>query len=377
MNQVTGAEPDFPVLNISNRRRRSPLFDRVRLSGARAWSVYNRTVIGQWFGSLEEDYTHLKRAVQIWDVGGQRIVEVRGSDATRLIQMTTPRDLAPMADDRCYYIPMVDAQGRMINDPILVKVEENRFWICMADGDMLMYLKGLAGGLGLDVDLHEPDVWTLAIQGPKSEDLAAAVFGPEVRGIKFFRHIRVNVGGKQMILARAGWSKQGGFELHVEGSEHAGPIWDKLMDTGQAFEVRAGCPNLIERIEGGLLSFGNDMSQEHTPFEAGLDRFCTMDRVTGCIAQDVLAAQRNPVRQIRPVEIKGIRVPLVQKLWQVTDPSGASAGTVSSAAWSPSYRTNVAIGMISRDHWDAGTELQVETPDGMRKLIVRDRFWGR
>lgn len=377
MAQTNSGTPDLPVLNISNRLRRSPFFDRVRRSGARAWSVYNRTVIGQWFGSLEEDYAHLKRAVQIWDVGGQRIVEVTGPDATRLIQMTTPRDLGPMQDDQCYYMPMVDPEGRMINDPLLVKVSEGRFWICQADGDMLMYLKGLAGGLGLDVTLCEPDVWTLAIQGPRAEDLAARVFGEAVRDIRFFRHTRVDVCGRPMILGRAGWSKQGGFELHVEGRAFAGPIWDKLMAAGRDLDVRAGCPNLIERIEGGLLSYGNDMTQDHTPFEAGLGRFCTMDRATGCLAQDALAAHIEPIRQIRPIEIAGDRVPLVEALWPVTDSAGRSVGTVSSAAWSPDFQTNVGIGMVDREHWDPGNTLSVMTPAGRRDVIVRETFWGR
>ena len=377
LDELADAAPELPVLNMSNRLRRSPLFDRVKGAGAKAWSVYNRTVIGQWFASLEEDYAHLKRAVQVWDVGGQRIVEVSGPDATRLIQMTTPRDLAPMQDDQCYYIPMVDADGRMINDPLLVKVSDGRFWICQADGDMLMFLKGLAGGLGLDVTLHEPDVWTLAIQGPLADWLAERVFGKAVWDIRFFRHARVDVLGQPMILARAGWSKQGGYELHIEGSENAGPIWDRLMEAGDDLGVRAGCPNLIERIEGGLLSFGNDMSPEHTPFEAGLARFCDMDHRTGCIAWDALKAQEAPLRQIRPVEIAGAPVSLVQQLWDVTTRDGAAAGKVSSAAWSPDFGTNVAVGMIDRAHWDAGTQLVAHTPDGTRDLVVKDQFWGR
>ena len=377
LDEQADTDPNPPILNISNRLRRSPLFERVRNAGARAWSVYNRTVIGQWFASLEEDYAHLKRAVQVWDVGGQRIVEISSPDATRLLQMTTPRDLAPMCDDQCYYMPMVDATGRMLNDPLLVKVADRQYWLCQADGDMLMFLKGLSGGLGLDVTLSEPDVWTLAIQGPRAEDLAETVFGPAVRQLRFFRHMRVDVGGRDMILARAGWSKQGGFELHVEGSAHAGPIWDRLMEAGRDLDVRAGCPNLIERVEGGLLSYGNDMTPDHTPFEAGLGRFCDMDHRTECLAWDALAAQQEPERQIRPVEIMGPRIPLVHELWPVTDATGAFAGKVSSAAWSPEFQTNVAIAMIERAFWAPGTELSVETPEGARKLIVCEKFWGR
>ena len=180
-----GSEPTgkdhYVRLNPSNRLRRSPLFDRVRAEGAKAYSVYNRTLISQWFGTLEEDYAHLKSAVQVWDVGGERVVEISGPDAQRLIQMTTPRDLSRLGPDRCAYVPMVDPQGRLLNDPVLTRLGPDRFWLALADSDMFLYLKGLAAGAGLDVTIFEPDVWIIAIQGPKSYDLAAKVWGDSVR----------------------------------------------------------------------------------------------------------------------------------------------------------------------------------------------------
>ena len=365
------------LLNASNRLRRSPLFDRVRAEGAKAYSVYNRTLIGQWFGTMEEDYAHLKSSVQVWDVGGERVVEVSGPDAQRLVQMTTPRDLARLADDQCAYIPMVDAQGGMLNDPVLTRLAADRYWLALADSDMLLYLKGLAAGLKLDARIFEPDVWIVAVQGPKADAVIAQVFGEDAVAARFFRYTRVPVGGVPMVLARSGWSVQGGFELYVEGSEHAVPIWERLMEAGRPMGGRGGCPNLIERIEGGLLSYGNDMTVEHTPFEAGLGRYCEIGRDTGCLAHAALIAKQEPVRQIRPVEIAGEKVPVVAQLWPLVTPDGAAAGKVSSAAWSPEQGTNVAIAMVDRAQWAPGTRLVVEAPDGRRDAEVKDRFWGR
>ena len=365
------------ILNASNRLRRSPLFDRVRAEGAKAYSVYNRTLIGQWFGTLEEDYAHLKSAVQVWDVGGERVVEISGPDARRLIQMTTPRDLGRLAGARCAYMPMVDPEGRLLNDPVLTRLGDDRYWLALADNDMFLYLKGLAAGTALDVRIHEPDVWIIAIQGPHADDLAARIWGETVRDIGFFGYRRVDVAGQPMVLARSGWSRQGGFELHVEGSAYAVPIWEKMMEAGRAFDVRAGCPNLIERIEAGLLSYGNDITVEHTPFEAGLARFCHLDDATGCLARETLLGLRDPARQIRPVEISGPKVPPVAQLWPVRAPSGSPAGKVSSAHWSPDQQTNVAIAMIERAFWEPGTALIVDTPEGPRDLVVAEKFWGR
>ena len=365
------------ILNASNRLRRSPTFDRVREAGAKAYSVYNKTLIGQWFGTMEEDYAHLKSAVQVWDVGGERVIEIAGPDAKRLIQMTTPRDLSALAPDQCAYIPMVDPEGRVLNDPVLTPLGPDRYWLALADSDMGLYLKGLNAGLGLNAQIFEPDVWILAIQGPKADALAARVFGEAVTATRFFRYTRVDVGGSAMVLARSGWSVQGGFELYVEGSAHGAAIWDQLMEAGRPLDVRAGCPNLIERIEGGLLSYGNDMSVEHTPFEAGLGRYCTIDRDIGCLGHAALVRAREPRRQIRPLEIDGPKVPVVAALWDLETPEGAPAGKVSSAAWSPDQGTNVAIAMVERAHWAPETKLIAQTPDGPRPAQVCARFWGR
>ena len=363
-------------LNPSKRLGRSPLFEKVRDQGAKAWSVYNGRLIGQWFGTLEEDYAHLKSAVQVWDVGGERIVEVSGQDARRLIQLTTPRDLSGLADDQCAYMPMVDAQGGMINDPVLTRLAPDRYWLALADSDMELYLKGLCAGAGLDARITAPDVWLIAMQGPRADDLAASLWGDAVRDIGFFRYGRVDVAGQPMVLARSGWSRQGGFELHVEGAAHCVPIWEQMMEAGRPFDVRAGCPNLIERIEAGLLSYGNDMGPEHTPYEAGLGRFCA-DHDPGCLAYPALAGQRDPVRQIRPVEIAGPKVPPVATEWPLRTPGGTPAGQVTSAAFSPERQTNVAIAMVDRAHWAPGTALVVDTTDGPRDAVVKERFWGR
>ena len=372
------APPSTPlVLNPSSRLRRSPLFDRLRAEGAKAWSVYNRTLIGQWYRSMEEDYAHLKSAVQVWDVGGERIVEVAGPDAARLIQMTTPRNIYRLADDQCAYLPVVDRHGGLLNDPVLTRLASDRYWLALADGDLGLYLNGLGAGAGLDVAISEPDVWILAIQGPEANTLVERVFGSEPLALQFFRHCRVVFEGRPMVIARTGWSGQGGFELHVEGSRHLVPIWETLMTHGRDLDVRAGCPNLIERIEAGLLSYGNDMGPQHTPFEAGLERFCHLDEEIGCLARDALMAKRRPDRQIRPVEIDGSPVPAVAAPWVLTGPQGVHVGRVTSAAWSPTHKTNVAIAMVDRKHWDAGTGLIVHLPDERRNAIVGKKFWGR
>ncbi|QUJ77700.1 dimethylsulfoniopropionate demethylase [Sulfitobacter albidus] len=364
------------LISPSRRLRRTPFSDGVEAAGVKAYTVYNRMLLPTVFRSVEEDYAHLKSAVQLWDVAVERQVELRGPDAARLMQMLTPRDLRGMLPGRCFYLPIVDETGGMLNDPVGLKLTEDRWWISIADSDLMLWVKGLANGYRLDVLIDEPDVSPLAVQGPKSDDLLARVFGDAVRDIRFFRFGMFEFQGRYLNIARSGYSKQGGFEIYVEGSDIAMPLWNALMEAGRDLDVHAGCPNGIERVEGGLLSYGNDMTDDNTPHECGLGRFCDTQTAIGCIGRDALlrVAKEGPVQQIRAIEIDGPKVPGCDRAWPITA-KGKRVGQVTSAAWSPDHDTNVAIGMVRMTHWDEGTNVTVETHEGPREATVHENFW--
>ncbi|MEW2916860.1 dimethylsulfoniopropionate demethylase [Ruegeria sp. ANG10] len=366
----------MPQISLSRRLRRTPFSDGVEAAGVKAFTVYNRMLLPTVFESVEADYRHLKAHVQVWDVSCERQVELRGPDAGRLMQMLTPRDLRGMLPGQCYYVPIVDETGGMLNDPVAVKLSDDRWWISIADSDLLFWVKGVANGYRLDVLVDEPDVSPLAVQGPKADDLMARVFGDRVRDIRFFKFDMFEFEGRDLAVARSGYSKQGGFEIYVEGTEIGMPLWNALFAAGEDLQARAGCPNLIERIEGGLLSYGNDMTDDNTPHECGLGKFCNTHTAIGCIGRDALlrVAKEGPVQQIRPIAIEGDAVPPCDRPWSVFS-GGRRVGQVTSAAWSPDFGTNVSIGMLRLSHWDAGTVIEVETPDGMRRATVQERFW--
>lgn len=359
----------------SRRVRRTPFTQGVEAAGVKGYTVYNHMLLPTVFRSVVEDYHHLKSAVQIWDVSCERQVELRGPDAGRLMQMMTPRDLRGMLPGMCYYVPTVDETGGMLNDPVALKLAEDRYWVSIADSDLLHWAKGLAYALHLDVIVDEPDVSPLGIQGPLADDLAARVFGDGVRDLRFFRYSYFDFEGHSVLVARSGYSKQGGFEVYVEGTPLGMPLWNALMEAGRDLDVHAGCPNLIERVEGGLLSYGNDMTRDNTPHECGLGRFCSTQTAIGCVGRDALlrVAKEGPVKQIRPITIDG-DLPPCDRLWKVTAKDKV-IGQVTSAAYSPDFKTNVAIGMVRMTHWDEGTEIQVETHDGPRRALVRENFW--
>ncbi len=198
-----------------------------------------------------------------------------------------------------------------------------------------------------------------------------SVFGEGVREIRLFRFETMTFSGHSLVVARSGWSKQSGFEIYVDDPALGVELWDALWEAGQPLEVRAGCPNLIERIEGGLLSYGNDMTRDNNPLECGLDRFCSLDSPIEFIGRDALreVARRGIRRLIRGVRIVGEPVPNCIGPWPVRA-GGTQIGTVTSAANSPGLGCGVGIAMLDLGHWGPGEQVVVETPDGTRPATV-------
>ncbi len=365
----------MPELVLSPRIRPTPFTLGVEAAAPLAYTVYNHMRLASVFATLESDCAHLKEHVQVWDVAVQRQVEIAGPDASRLVQWMTPRDISGIGVGACAYLPVCDDSGGMLNDPVALRLAGNLWWLSLADSDILLYAKGLAIGAGLDVSVREPDVSPLAVQGPKAEDLVARVFGGAVRDIRFFRFATCPFDGGEHIVARSGWSKQGGFEIYVDGHGDGMPIFDALMEAGEDLNVRVGCPNGIERVESSLLSYGSDVTREHTPYQAGLGSYCHPERVA-CIGRAALLkeAAEGPARQVRCVSIDGDPVPPLTEFWPVTR-GGERVGRISSVAWSPEFGTNVAIGMIDRGHWNGGVRVEIHAPDGTRTAVIRESFY--
>ncbi len=367
-------------LSVSHRTRRTPFSDRVEQEGVKAYTVYNHMLLPTVFRSLEEDYWHLKRHVQVWDVGCERQVEIAGPDAARLVRMMTPRDLGKATIGQCLYAPLVDEAGGLINDPVLLKLAEDRFWLSIADSDVLLWAKGLALGARLDVTVTEPEVWPLAVQGPKAETLMARLFGETVREIGFFRFRHLSFQNHPMVVARSGWSKQGGFEIYLDRAELGEPLWDALMEAGRDLEVAPGCPNAIERIEGGLLSYGNDMTRANNPLECGLEKYCHLDRPDEFIGKAALRriAEAGIRQRICGLRIATSTLPPCYGDWPVLA-GDRVIGMVSSAAVSPAIvplaaglgaGQGLAFAMLARGYWDPGLGVQVRTPAGLLPATV-------
>ncbi len=353
-------------LAVSRRLRSTPFTKRIEALGVSDYSIVNHTILPKGFTrSVEEDYWHLREHVQLWDVSCQRQVEIRGHDAARLVQMMTPRDLRTAVAGQCLYTPLIDNNAGLLNDPVLLKLSEDHYWLSIADSDVLLWAKGLALGFGLNVSVREPDVSPLAVQGPKADALMERVFGPQVHEIKFFRFRKLNFQDRSLMVARSGYSKQGGYEIYLDDSSLGLQLWDTLWEAGQGLEVAPGSPNLIERVEGGLLSYGNEFTNANNPLECDFNKYCSFDDDLDYIGKGALCAikEAGAAQIIRGIKFDCNKCPPCASTWPLLV-ENVNAGEISTAVWSPRLSCNVALGMLKRGYWDDGQSVVVECGDG-------------
>ena len=350
----------FPIVK-SRRLRSTPYTDRIEAHGVSSYTVYNHMLLPASFKSLESDYHHLKEFVQVWDVAAERQVEITGKDSAKLVQLMTCRDLSKSKVGKCYYSPLVDQEGFLVNDPIINKLAEDRWWISIADSDVIFFAKGIASGNKFEVEIKEPNVNILAVQGPLAENLMAKLFGEEIRDLKFFNFKYFNYKEHKYFIARSGWSKQGGFEVYVEDDIAGQDLYDYLFEFGKEFNIRPGCPNLIERIESALLSYGNDFDNRDNPFEANFDKFINLDSDINFLGKEKLKKiqQDGITRKLMGVKIDSNKIDMYCEKTLFDDKNNI-VGYVRSATYSPTFKKVIGIAMINKPYWNSKDQFKID-----------------
>ncbi len=336
---------------IKSRRIRSTSFsDRIEKQGVKAYTVYNHMLLPTFFSSLEEEYYHLKEHVQLWDVSVQREIEITGEDSSKLIQLMTCRDLSNAKVGVCYYAPIIDLYGGVLNDPLIYKLEERRWRVCIADSDLLLFAKGISESKNLKVRIFEAKIDVLAVQGPKSLKLMEKVFGNEISNLKFFRFDFFEFNKIKYLISKSGYSKQGGFEIHIENSKEGLKLYDYFFEIGNEFNLKPGAPNLIERIEGGLLSYGNDIDIGDNPYECGFDKYVHLESDIVFLGKENLKKIKKEgiKKKLMGVKIEGTSINVTHGI-PILDSDNNEIGELRSAAFSPKFKKIVGIAMIKKD----------------------------
>ena len=352
--------------------RKSPYFDATVRWGATGFSVYNHMYIPRDFGNPEENFWNLVNHAILCDVAVERQVEITGPDAAQFVQLLTPRDLSKCAVGQCKYVLLTNAQGGILNDPILLRLAENHFWISLADSDVLFWAQGLAVHSGLDVHICEPDVSPLQLQGPKSGEVMQALFGDSILDLKYYWLREYDLDGIPLIVSRTGWSSELGYELYLRDARYGDELWEKIMAAGAPFGLKPGHTSSIRRIEGGMLSYHADMDINNNPYELGLDRLIDLDGDFDFIGKSALQKIRTTgvTRQHIGLIINGpaIRGPNT-RFWTL-EKSGKTVGVVTSAVYSPRLEQNIALAMVDADVAALDTELLVNMSDGQTSATV-------
>ena len=355
--------------------RKSPYFDATVRWGAQGFSVYNHMYIPRDFGDPEQNFWNLVNDAILCDVAVERQVEITGPDAARFVQLLTPRDLSKMAVGQCKYILITNAQGGILNDPILLRLAENHFWISLADSDILLWAQGVAVHSGLDVTITEPDVSPLQLQGPKSGLIMQDLFGPDIADLRYYWLREMDLDGISLIVSRTGWSSELGYEIYLRDSAHGNALWERIMAAGLPHGLKPGHTSSIRRIEGGMLSYHADADINTNPYELGLGRLVNLDIEADFIGKAALAQihAEGPKRQ--QIGLVLDCAPLLgpnTRFWPITQ-NGAQVGKVTSAVYSPRLQKNIALAMVDTAAAVLGAQVEVTTGSGVVGAQVVER----
>ncbi|MBT5836441.1 MAG: glycine cleavage system protein T [Hellea sp.] len=342
--------------------RKSPYFDSTLKWGAQGFSVYNHMYIPRDFGDPEQNFWNLVNDAIICDVAVERQVEITGPDAAKFMQKLTPRDLSKMKVGQCKYIFIVNNDGGLLNDPILLRLGENHFWISLADSDILLWAQGVAINSSLDVKITEPDVSPLQLQGPKSGLIMQKLFGEDILNLRYYWLRELELDSIPLVVSRTGWSSELGYEIYLRDSKYGSDLWEKIMSAGVQYGLKPGHTSTIRRVEGAMLSYHADADINTNPFELGLERLINLNTENNFIGKKALVdIQEKGVQRIQVgliLNCERLKGPNTS-FWPVTK-GNTHIGKVTSAVYSPRLDQNIALAIVSIEYSEIGTELTVE-----------------
>ena len=356
--------------------RKSPYFEATKRHGCRSWGLYNHMLLPTLYDDPIAEYQALIDDVTVWDVSVERCVEIVGPDAFELTNLLTCRDLTKVEVLQARYVLMTTAWGGIVNDPVLLRLAEDRFWLALADSDALLYAAGVAAGRGMDVRIFEADVAPMQIQGPRAKDLIRDLLGDPVADLRYYFCTEAELDGIPLVVSRTGWTGEVGYELYLCDTARGDDLFDRVMEAGRPYGARVIAPSEARRIEAGIFNYGSDMRVTDTPLHiSGLERFVELDQEKDFLGRAALERLRDTGvdRKLVGIEIGG--APMIDEgalndFWPVHVPGDAAIGRVTAGAWSPRLEKNVGYAWVPASHMGDGTELEVATPAGMRPATV-------
>tara|TARA_B100000941_G_scaffold61798_1_gene40806 strand:+ start:6550 stop:7686 length:1137 start_codon:yes stop_codon:yes gene_type:complete len=356
------------------RIRKSPFFEETIKYGATNFTTYNRMTMPVGYTTPEQEYQSLINDVTLWDVAAERQIEIIGEDAAKFVQYMTPRNLSTFKDGFCRYAFMTDENGGIINDPLILKFSENKFWLSIADSDAILWCKGVALSGKFNVRISEPEACPLSLQGPRSKELIrkATNDDPAIMGLKYYQFIETNLFGLDIIIARSGWSNQFGYEIYITKEVDGPALWNALMEAGKEFKIVPSCPNQIDRIEAGMISHQGDTSLAENPLELNLPKFYDLDQEAEFVGKEALLKIREEgiKKQFTGFKISGKKIGYNMARISLLDKNDEKIGFVTSCIYSPNFGCNIALGFIEINLINSEEIYQIDHDGEKREVEV-------
>lgn len=348
--------------------RRSPFFEATLRHGCKAYDIYNHMYLPAYYDDPITEYWALLNGVTLWDVGVERVVEISGPDGFELANLLTCRDLTKCAVGQGKYALIVAPDGGIVNDPVLLRRDENTFWLCLADSDVHLYAMGVAEGRGLNASVSLPEVYPVQIQGPK----AKAVLGELLPGssglaeLRYYWTLDTEIDGIEVVISRTGWTAEAGYEVYLRDAARGDDLWEAIMEAGRPYDIRPIAPCEARRIEAGIFNYNSDMTLENNPFElSGLERLVE-EQESDYIGKAALEAirARGVTRKLVGIEVSGepLAFEISRHLPALHD--GARVGHVTDLVWSPRLEKNIGYVWLPLELSKPGTPIEIEGSQG-------------
>ena len=339
-----------PEISFSTRIRKSPFFNSTMKWGCKGFTVYNKMYMPTYYNTFVDDYWSLVKDVTLWDVAGERQVEIKGKDAEKFIEFITPRDISKCKIGQCMYVLLTEKNGGIVNDPVLLKLSANHYWLSIADSDVLLWCLGIASSNNFNVQLSEPDVSPLSLQGPKAPNVIEKILGSWAKNLNFFYFRETQINNIPVVVSRSGWSGEAGYEIYLMDSNKGDELWEIIMEAGEEYKIAPAAPSQISRIESGMLSYGSDMTLNENPYDINMGKFVHLDKKADFLSKKAL----------KEISINGLKKELVgieihsdshfeyspEHMLIYLD--NEEVGKITSSAYSPRLDKNIALGIIKK-----------------------------
>jgi aminomethyltransferase len=356
--------------------RKSPYYEATKRHGCKSWGLYNHMLLPTLYDDPVGEYWALLNDVTLWDVAVERCVEVRGPDAFELVNLITCRDLTKVGVMQARYVPITAPWGGIVNDPVLLRLAEDRFWLALADSDALLYLAGIAGARGMDVRIFEADVAPMQIQGPRSKEVVRDLLGDEVAGLRYYLCAEAEVDGIPLVVSRTGWTGEVGYELYLQDTGRGDELFERVLRAGEPYGIRVIAPSEARRIEAGIFNYGSDFGVQDTPLHVtGLERYVEWDKKGDFMGRRRLEEIRDGNlldRKLVGIEIGGEPMTdegALNDFWTLFK-GEAALGRVTAGAWSPRLERNIGYAWVAIRWEEPGSAFEAETPRGRVPVTV-------